>query len=157
MANVIPTNTFLSRFSVASNANKFIENFKNWKESDDEFSSIFFGKDSGYGQHKLSNNTYLMHVHTIPSKEEDRKKWKLAFERHQRITSDRALIYVKRNNDYLIIDYIANNAHSELNFSPEAKKKLDAYVAIAEKFLSREEITERYKYSFINPNRKDTQ
>lgn len=140
------TNLFRNKFSTEAFALKFIENFKKWKESGEEFSSIYFGKDSGYAQHKLSNDTYLMHVHTVPSKKEDREKWNLAFKLHRRITSDRVVIYVRRNADYLIIDYIANNAHTEFDYSPEAQEKLKKYEKIAEKFISREEITEkRYK------------
>lgn len=53
---------------------KLEENFIQWKSSDDEFSSYFFGKDSFFD---LPNEfKYLLkHVHVVPLNTEELDKW----------------------------------------------------------------------------------
>ena len=141
MVEVITTKMFTNTFSSLVFANKFVENFKNWKESKTD--SPLFGKDAGYREPKLSSG-YLMHVHTPPNKKEERYKWDEKHKHGYEKTSNSALVYVKRGDSYLLIDWIKENAHEETDYSPIAKAKLKKFAEIAEKFLSRETLAERF-------------
>jgi hypothetical protein len=138
---VSSTKVFKMRFSSQTIHDKFIENFRIWKESPDENSSFYFGKDGGYREPKLSSG-YLMHVHTIPIPKPQREVWSKCFENGWKRTSDGVLVYVQNSKSFLLIDWVKDGGHILADYSEESKVKLKYYATIAEKFLNQEEITE---------------
>lgn len=145
MVIIFSTKKFKEAFTSEVNYEKFVQNFKEWKElASSGKESISFGKDAGYREPKLSSG-YLMHVHTKPTSKIELANWELNFRRGSERTSDKALVYVKRGDSYLLIDWIRGNAHGETDYSPAGKARLENYAKVAEKFLSREEVQEHLK------------
>lgn len=148
MVEVITTKKFKESFVAENNFNRFIQNFKEWKElqalGED---SISFGKDGGYREPKLSSG-YLMHVHTKPSTKIELDRWQDNFDNNRERRSDKALVYVQRGNKYLLIDWLRENAHNETDYTPHGKALLQKYAQIAEKFINHEEQTITEKMTF---------
>jgi hypothetical protein len=142
------TKLFDSRFSTENYKLKFIENFKRW-EQDGEFSSVYFGKDGGFRDVKLNNGEYLRHIHLVPISSIERTKWTQAHERNGKKVSNSSLIYAKKNNKVILLDYIKDGAHEEFEYdNGKISKKLLWALKVANKFFEQNIIVEQ-KSSFI--------
>jgi hypothetical protein len=141
------TKLFKNKFNSGSSYFKFVENFKIWISSKDDYSSFYFGKVGGFRDPKLSVG-YLKHVHTVPLDRLKRAEWDKHFQRKSKKTSDSYLIYVEHHENILIIDWLPRDAHNLTDYSHAGKNKLEEYKKIAEKFISFETITENKQCTF---------
>lgn len=121
-------------------AAKLISDFARWK-SGDEYGEYLFGKDGAYTTPEVDGaKNVLRHVHLVPIADaEQLQRWDKAWKHRSRKTSDRALVYVDGGRyGHLLIYILAEpNAHDVPQMrTPEHRELMEAFVAIAEKFLA---------------------
>ena len=117
---------------------QLLEDFLEWKSSDEEDSSYFFAKD---GLNRGSK--HLAHAHILPTVSADRAAWDFAYERFRKRTSDRYLFYVDGgfSYGYLLLDIVADpGAHAVWDTHPNNMKALEA---AAEAFFFHGSVPER--------------
>lgn len=104
--------------------NTFIDNFKIWKTdwSINEYSVHEFGKDSGLISPKVDGKSYqLRHVHLIPTEKKSLNEWNINYKKEKRRTSDKMLIYVEDNQNFLLIAILPENLSHKIIAMKEPK------------------------------------
>lgn len=97
---------------------ELMDEFKAWKESDDEFGHVMFGKDGGFGRPRQAVEEELRHVHLFPHGAPEFIAWMEVHKRSGRKTSDRILIYTRGLYDpdaYYLIAVADPDGHEKMN------------------------------------------
>lgn len=125
----------------------FAAEFDHWKSLGErgEYSSYLFGKDGAYSSPKVNGvANELRHVHLVPLLNQDElQKWKRAYRRGSRKTSDRALVYVSDPYCGNLLIYILDepDAHAVARMSTEKHRTaMLKFAAIAEHFIQTGEV-----------------
>lgn len=125
----------------------FALEFECWKELGvrGEYSSYLFGKDGAYSTPRVNGtpNT-LRHVHLVPLlNSEHLTRWRIAFRRRSRKTSDRALVYVSdpKHGHLLIFILDEPDAHEVARMGTQKHKTVMLqFATIADHFIQTGEI-----------------
>ncbi len=128
-----------------------INKFKHWKTNwnINEYTVYDFGKDGGFRKPIVNNSTtQFRHVHLLPTEPNKLSIWNQAFKRGQRNgggskrTSDRVLVYVEDDNDYLLIAILPEpTAHKVMDMkTPQDKQTINYLAYVAEKYINEREI-----------------
>lgn len=127
--------------------NNFAAEFDHWKSlgENGEYSSYLFGKDGAYSAPKVNGApNALRHVHLVPLlNHEALQKWKRAYHRRSRKTSDRALVYVSDPYYGNLLIYILDepDAHAVAQMSTEKHRDaMRRFAAIADRFIHTGEV-----------------
>lgn len=120
---------------------ELIAAFSEWKSSNDEYSSYFFGKDAAYAKPAIFGMPRAFrHVHLVPMTDADQLiAWNKAWKRRGRKTSDRALVYVDADGErYLLIFILSEpDAHAIGAMKTQKDKALmHAFVDVATAFIN---------------------
>jgi len=103
-----------------------VDAFKWWKESTGrEFQSPIFGKDAALFSPKVGGRAYaLRHCHLVPLNDANAlKAWARSHRFGSRKVSDRVLIYVQQDDDFLLIDIVDDpGAHALMRMTDKQGK-----------------------------------
>lgn len=140
--NIIITNTLKNKFAKnPDELNELLSEFSKYKSNPNK-EHFWFGKDEAYHTYKIAGKYILMHVHLVPSVDENAlNEWYKTYDRNSNLkkgqakrnkTSDICLIYVENSqNDFLLIT-IFDEPDAHINC--ENKNIMTSIKKIAEDF-----------------------
>ena len=100
-----------------------------------EYTSEVFGKDSAYTTPLVGGKKYVLrHVHLKPREPSLIKRWMAALGRKGRKTSNRALVYVEANGDFLLIGVLENAHEVAAMQTRDSRDLMQEFAEIAEAF-----------------------